>query len=213
MAVRPDLPIEQLISIAIENRLLDVHTAIPGKVISYDENTKRAEVKPMVKRGLRATDDSLVHEALPNIPNVPVVWPSGGGFELHLPLAPGDTGWLFFAEVATSAYEESGEVSNAGDVERFGLSSACFFPFARSPINTSGPNMATPEPFVFGSTNSAELVALANLVLARLNAIVSTFNSHTHLYSPGPSPQVPTLGPNASMATPASVACEKLKSE
>ena len=37
----------------VDARLVDVHTSLPGRVVSYDATTQRASVKPLLKRGRR----------------------------------------------------------------------------------------------------------------------------------------------------------------
>lgn len=212
---RPDLPLEQLLSVAIESRLLDVHTATPGIVVAYDATKKRADIRPAVKRGLRGIDERMTHERVPVLPNVPVAWLAAGGFELHFPLAAGDAGWLLFSEVATSAYYQTGEVSDAGDAERFGLSSPLFLPCRRTASTAVGANLVAPTPFTVGTPATAQFVALANLVLVELNKIKTAFDTHTHPV-PGIAAGVASTtssAPGSPMPAMASVASAKLKSD
>lgn len=106
---------------AIESRLLDVHTSIPGKVVTYDPTTQTADVQPTVRRAL-SLEDGVEHEDLPIIPNVPVGWMRGGGFGFQFPLVPGDHVWLVFSEAATGAWRESGDLSDPVDHARHDLS-------------------------------------------------------------------------------------------
>lgn len=58
---------------------------------------------------------------------------------------------------------------------------------------------------------AGEFVALANLVAARLTALQSAFDSHTHLYAPGPGAPVPTAPPVPLVGALAPVAATKAK--
>ena len=40
----------QVIENAINKKLFDVHTALPGEIISYDASTNLAVIQPMIKR-------------------------------------------------------------------------------------------------------------------------------------------------------------------
>mgnify|MGYP007037446833 CR=1 FL=1 len=57
-----------------------------------------------------------------------------------------------------------------------------------------------------GSSAATAFVALASLVLDRLTAIVTGYNTHTHTTAVGPSGP-----PNTPLATPASVAATTVK--
>lgn len=116
----------EVIREAITSRLLDVHTALPGRVEKYDAATQTADVLPMVVRSVPARAGGYDTEELPVIPNVPLAWPRGGGCALHFPIEKGDFVLLVFSEAATSQWRESGDLSEPGDLRRHHLS----YPFA-----------------------------------------------------------------------------------
>lgn len=180
MTDRADIPIDELVGVALNARLAGLHTAMPGIVQSYDENTECADVQPAVKRVIEQDDGSFTFEALPLISNVKVGWLGAGGFVLHFPLVKGDSVLLVFAEVDTQQWEVSGEVSNPLWLERFGLGSPTAYPFRRTAGGAAGANLVAPTPFVIGNPTSAQLVALANKVDAALASIQSAFDAHTH---------------------------------
>ena len=210
---RQDLELSDLLRQAIEGFLLDLHTQMRGNVVSYDEATKTCEVKIAAKRPVPDGAGGYVMQEIPNIPNVPVAWPSAGGFILHFPLAVGDSVFLTFDEVDVQRWESNGEVCEPGWLERHGLSCPLAHPYSRAAIATTGANMICPSPFSFGNSGAAQFVALANLVKSRLDSIQSAFDAHTHLYSPGPSSPAPTAPPASPIGPLAAVAAGKLKSE
>jgi hypothetical protein len=112
---------QEIISEAIESRLLELHTAIPGKVVSYDASTQTAEVTPVVQRAEPREDGGNTLTPLPSIPNVPVQWPRGGGYALHFPLKAGDHVLLVFSEAAIGHWRASGELAPPGDLRRHSL--------------------------------------------------------------------------------------------
>ena len=100
-----------------------LHTSMPGVIKTYDPETKRADILPVVMMPTYDPETGEEDEAveLPVIPNVPVSFPRGGGWHLSFPLEPGDHVTLVFSETATGAWRESGEVSEPGDVRRHSL--------------------------------------------------------------------------------------------
>ena len=82
------------IEFVIEQRLKEVNTALPGIVQSFDASTRRAQVKAAIPRMTRAgqvLERSTIH-------NVPVVFPSAGGYTLSFPLVEGDAVLLVYAQ-------------------------------------------------------------------------------------------------------------------
>jgi protein gp138 len=170
---RSDTLIQDLIKDSVEGFLLDAHTQMRGNVISYDESTHTCEIKLAAKRPVPDGEGGHVFQEIPNIPNVPVAWPSAGGFILHWPLAVGDSVFVTFDEVDVQRWEGTGEVCEPGWLERFGLSSPLAHPYSRATIATAGANMVCPSPFSFGTAAAAQFVALAPKVDAAWAALFS----------------------------------------
>ena len=170
---RADIQISELIVDAIDGALLDLHTQMRGNVVSYDEGTKTCEVKIAAKRAVPDGNGGYVYEDLPNIPNVPVAWPSAGGFMLHWPLAAGDSVFLTFDEVDVQRWETTGEVCEPGYLERHGLSSPLAHPYSRAGVaGANGARMVCPSPFSFGGP-AAAFVASSPKVDAAWGALFS----------------------------------------
>jgi hypothetical protein len=203
------LELPDLLSQVQESRLLDVWTALPGIVQSYDPRTNTASVQPAVKRRLEDEDGDPVHEQIPVLPSVPVVWPGGGGFELRFPLAKGDSVLLVFSQWADGAWRETGQVSEPVDVTKHGPSYAKAFAMSRAASYPSAdPQLIAPSPFVVGDLAAAKLLAVAEKVDQNLNSLKTWLDAHTH-----PAPGGATSPPAAPSPSPAATACAKLKSE
>lgn len=171
---------------AIESRLLDVHTSIPGKVVTYDPTTQTADVQPAVRRAL-SLEDGVEHEDLPIIPNVPVGWMRGGGFSFQFPLVPGDHVWLVFSEAATGAWRESGDLSDPVDHARHDLSYPIALPMCAPDSGALpaalGALLSVPAGgtlYLGGQGPTADYVALAGKVEAQLGALRDWCAAHTH---------------------------------
>jgi len=204
---RQDLELSDLLRQAVEGFLLDLHTQMRGNVVSYDEATKTCEVKIAAKRPVPDGAGGYVMQDIPNIPNVPVAWPSAGGFILHFPLAVGDSVFLTFDEVDVQRWEGNGEVCEPGWLERHGLSCPLAHPYSRLAIATTGANMVCPSPFSFGNAVAAHLLARADKLETELGKIALAFSTF-----------IPGSGgasfPNAySAPSSGSTACTKVKSE
>lgn len=118
----------EIIYKAIDDRLIDLHVSLPGRVQSYDVDTQTAEIELMVTRLLEDEDGILVTEALPVIQNVSVIFTRTKKFFLSLPIEVGDTGDVIFAETSIGQWRATGEVSAPEDVGRCTLSGAKFYP-------------------------------------------------------------------------------------
>lgn len=96
---------------AVTNRLKDLHTAMPGIIVSFDAATQLAEVQPAIKRLFNTGDSNeeiLVPADLPILIKVPCIFPQGGGFSLTFPIAPGDECLLIIAERSIDNWHEFG---------------------------------------------------------------------------------------------------------
>lgn len=120
-----------------------IHTALPAVVVTYDATTQKATVQPVIRP--RIDDPNLDVERvtltpIPPIPNVPVLWRSGGGpaaastrWAHTAGLLPGDPVTLLIAERSTDEWRTTGAIDNLPlDARRFDLSDAIVIPGGRS---------------------------------------------------------------------------------
>ena len=100
-ATRND-PHEALASV-IEAERRDMHTTAVGEVVSYNPATQRAVIKPRLKQKFGDT----VLDA-PELQDVPVSHPRGGGMVMHAPLKAGDEVTLQFMQRSMDGAAEDG---------------------------------------------------------------------------------------------------------
>jgi len=213
-----------LIWSAIQTQLVDVHTAIPGRVESYDVTRQVANVKPMLRRVLRSEEMDRITEELPVIPCVPVAWLKGGGAFVTLPLAVGDTGLLIFAEHLIDRWRATGEDVDPGDLRRHDLSGAVFYPGLSTAANQIQNSSATEMRFGLDASyvagvdasgarfphDATQFLARADRTLSELQSIASALISHVHSgVTTGPG----LTGPSNSTYAAASPACDTLKAK
>jgi hypothetical protein len=111
----------QVLDAALTRRQGELHTALPGRVESYDAEKQVADVQPLVQALALAEDGTRSAVSLPVLPAVPVVFPGGGGYRATYPLAKGDTVLLVFAEASLDAWQPRGGVVAPPDTRRHHL--------------------------------------------------------------------------------------------
>ena len=87
----------------IEQRVKDIHTALPAIVETYDATTRRVRVKPAIRI---AMSDGTFREHAPII-NVPVIFPCAGGYTMTMPLRANDAILLIFSMRGLAAFKKS----------------------------------------------------------------------------------------------------------
>lgn len=98
---------------AIDSRMKDLHTSLPGIIESFDPETQLASIQPAIKRIFITTESEteiLVPTDIPVLINVPVCFPRGGGFSLTFPVAKGDECLLVFCERSIDNWHQFGGI-------------------------------------------------------------------------------------------------------
>ena len=192
----------EVIREAFENRLSDLHTAMPGTIVKYDARTQEASVQPLLKRAYINEDGSEGLDELPIIQGVQVAFPRAGKFFMTFPLAKGDPVLLVFSERSLDEWSaSSGKVTlDPIDLRMHDLSDAIAIPGCypdTKPLPDSvGKGVAigkekgvhiriTDGDTIEITTRGAEtsvggFVALASLVNDELSSIATAFSSHVH---------------------------------
>ena len=117
MALRADenpRDIANTIPEVIHDLLKDVHTAIQGTIVTYDPATRRARVRP----SLRRRDESGAVVDRPEVDQVPVQWPGGDGTTAHATLQEDDQVYLIYSMRGYRAWLEKHEPA-VQDLEGF----------------------------------------------------------------------------------------------
>lgn len=171
-----------------------VHTSLPAVVVSYDNSKHRAKVKPSVQMLM----DNGVQIELPELMEVPVVFPSGKYFDLEFPLEKDDGVLLIFAEQDISTWKKGDSPATPATSSRFNLDHAIAIPGlfsspvkgrARISVDKSGVITWTAKKFVF----DGQLVATGDII-ARGDVYAgpapvgpgSSLLTHTHSSAVGP---------------------------
>ena len=202
----------EVIREALDARLESVRVAMPGIVQAYNAATQSADVLPSVRGSVLEVDGSLTPEALPVIPDVPVMFPRAGGFFLSFPLIPGDSVLLVFSESDLGEWRRVGSVVDPGDTRRHTLAGAIAIPglFPATNTITPAPNGAqlgsetgvrttftVSQVQVGGASDAAALAS-------RVDLLQTAHAGHTHI-------GVPAVGLPSPVYTPVSSASAILK--
>ena len=107
-----------------ENAMLSVHTTLPGEVVKYDAKKHRAQVKPV----LNLLMSNGVQIEIPELLDVPVMFPSAASFDLEFPLDKGDPVMLVFQEQDISAWKAGDKAAKGMTSSRFNLDAAVALP-------------------------------------------------------------------------------------
>jgi len=114
----------------INERLKELHTAMPGIVETFDPVAQTASIQPAIKRVFKTNDgekEILTPTELPILINVPVIFPRGGGFSLTFPVKKGDECLLTFCERSIDNWHQFGTIKIPGAKRFHALSDATAF--------------------------------------------------------------------------------------
>ena len=199
-----------------------IHVSIPAEVVSYNPVTNTIDAKLAVKDFFFDGDGERTYDEPLTFPSVLVMWPRGGGKVVRLPLEPGDTVNLLFAERSIAEWRATGQTSEPIDSRRLSYGYPVAIPGLSADVNPLDPLDAvevtagamiigedggTAQMIVGGTIPGVRFgklavspVALAvptdtglAAIVASLNALVTAFNAHVHV-APGGSTNAPTVG-------------------
>jgi len=105
--------LEEALRIAMEGMRASLWTALPGIVQSFntdDAGKVTAVIQPAIKGVTQKPDGSYEAVNLPLLPDVPVVFPRGGGCTLTFPVKAGDECLVIFSSRCIDAWWQSGGV-------------------------------------------------------------------------------------------------------
>lgn len=110
---------------------------LPAQVVSYDDTTNRAVIKPLIMIG--TTEGAKISRG--TIPNIPVFRFGGGGFFMRFPIKAGDFGWLKANDRDVSLMFQRGGQEDWPNTERLhSFSDAMFFPDTMKDWSVDGEN-------------------------------------------------------------------------
>ena len=154
---------ENALLIALEGWQAGLWTALPAIIESVDLGKMTCTAQPAIKGIWRLKDGSTKTVTLPLCLDVPIQFPSGGGFTLTFPFAKGDEGLLVFASRCIDAWWQNGDVQPQAELRMHDLSDGFFIPGFRSQprmlsnISANSTDLRTDAGDVFVRVKAAEI--------------------------------------------------------
>lgn len=116
-------PVEEL-HVAMDSRVSRIWTALPGIITKVDHTKMIVEVQPAIQARQALPNGAVNLVSLPVVPDVPIIFPSGGGYTLTFPVKAGDHCLLHFASRNIDGWYRDGTVSAPLDNRMHDLSDA-----------------------------------------------------------------------------------------
>ena len=110
--------------LAMESVGLNLRVACPAIVESYDAEAMTIVAQPVGQEAYRTPQGTTQSGSLPQLVDVPVVFPRGGPFTLTYPVAKGDECLIVFADRCIDAWWQSGDVQPQAEARMHDLSDA-----------------------------------------------------------------------------------------
>lgn len=187
----------EILRIALLKGACDIRVSLPGRVVRV-KSTGRVDVKIQLKVGRPVQDERLQFDEMPELMDVPVVWPSTQAAAIVMRLQVGDPGLIVFADHALGAWLTAGDVVSPAVHEVHGLSGPTFYPGlwpgdegpehltdvdARLEVRDGVRLDMTEDLAQFTAGGAAAFLALkedVDSVKAQVDSLKVSYNTHTH---------------------------------
>lgn len=123
---------QEALRLAMDGRLTSLWTAMPAIVQSVNFDNMTVEVQPTIQARVQSPDGSFSFVNLPVLVDVPIVFPSAGGFTITFPIAAGDEVLVIFSSRCIDAWWSSGVVSVQAELRLHDLSDGFAIPGPKS---------------------------------------------------------------------------------
>lgn len=131
--------VEEAQRLLLDGRQATIWTAIPCIVQSVDLSAMTLEAQPTIQGVVEDENGKQQFVNLPLLVDVPIVFPSAGGFTITLPIAANDEVLVIFASRCIDAWWQSGGIQKPMEARMHDLSDGFAIPGPRSqPRKISG---------------------------------------------------------------------------
>ena len=113
---------EEALRAALDGKQANIWTALPGIIVSFDPEASTVTVQPAIQGSVQAPDGQRRSVNMPVLPDVPVVFPGGGGMTLTFPIQAGDECLVVFSSRCIDGWWQSGGVQKAMESRMHDLS-------------------------------------------------------------------------------------------
>lgn len=144
--------ISTAISDSAQYALANIHTCMPGQIVSYDYTTQLASIQPCVDS--RYSNGDV--QRMPILNSCPVIFPKCGGASLTFPVNVGDPCLVICCERSIDNWFMEGGILDPQDTRRFDLSDSVAI-MGLSPQNYPN-SQGVPTATVFSATNNTDVL-------------------------------------------------------
>lgn len=123
---------QEALRVAMDGRLSSVWTTLPALVVSVNWDAMTCEVQPAIQGIIEDENGVTKNVNLPMLVDVPITFPSAGGFILTLPLKAGDEVLVCIAARCIDSWWQSGEIGIPVESRMHDLSDGFAIPGPRS---------------------------------------------------------------------------------
>jgi hypothetical protein len=122
----------------LDGRQAQIHTAMPGSIVSYDATTMTATVQPALQVFQTQVDGTIQQVNIAPIADVPVHFPGGGGHLMTFPVQAGDECLIVFSERSIDNWFQHGGQQQPSDWRMHDINDAVVHVGTRSQPNVPG---------------------------------------------------------------------------
>lgn len=124
--------LETALRLAMDGRQSVMWTALPCIVKSVDLTKMTIEAQPAIQGTVENEAGDKISVNLPLLVDVPIVFPSAGGFTLTFPIAAGDEVLVVFGSRCIDSWWQSGGIQKPAEMRMHDLSDGFAIPGPRS---------------------------------------------------------------------------------
>lgn len=123
---------EETHRLILDGRQASIWSALPCIITKINFAEMTLECQPAIQGTVTAEDDTSSFVNLPVLVDVPICFPSGGGFIITFPLAIGDEVLVIFASRCIDSWWQSGQISIPAEFRMHDLSDGFAIPGPKS---------------------------------------------------------------------------------
>lgn len=126
---------ETAFRVGLDGRQSTMWTAMPGIVISVNPVAMTVVVQVAIMGMVSDSTGNDIPTVIKPLPDVPIVFPSGGGFALTFPIIPGDEGLVVFGSRCIDSWWQNSGIGIPMENRMHDLSDGFFIPGPKSQPN------------------------------------------------------------------------------
>lgn len=161
----------EIISRAIDSKLLDLYTCLPGIVESFSAETNRADIKIAIGRPTPNEDQDIQYEDIGTLPNVQIAFFGAGNFKIFCSVKKGDFVLVLFTSINCNEFFRKKIETNPVDTRMHSLGNPIAIPLMILQTDNANNSLVLEGEVKLGSASASDFVALSSKVDSNFSAI------------------------------------------